>query len=171
MGCSSNNTNTIDNNHLSDVGEDINIQTNGDNSKNKEKLKSENVNGISFRCTYDIKDDNEIQIINFKVSEKVDIINEEIKSKIKILNGNKKEDLVFKKKFNKMGIHTIDFIIEDSLTNMNFMFDNCTSLKSVEFISIDTSRVKQMETMFHKCYELENLNLSNFDTSNVKRML
>ena len=38
---------------------------------------------ISFRCTYDIKDYNEQQIINCG--------DEEIKSKIKMLNGNQKE--------------------------------------------------------------------------------
>ena len=51
-----------------------------------------------------------IQIINdTDINNK---INKEIKSKIKILNDNKKEELIFTKKFNKTGINTIDFIIE-----------------------------------------------------------
>ena len=82
----------------------------------------------SFRCTYEIKDYNATQIINNCFKNNM-LLNEEIESKIKILNGNKKEKLIFKKKFNKLGINTIDFIIEEKLNNMSFMFYNCTSLK------------------------------------------
>ena len=66
------------------------------NSNNKDPIPKEK---ISFRCTYLIKDNNEIQIINNR--GKVEI-NEEIESKIKILNDNKKEDLIFKKQFNSI---------------------------------------------------------------------
>jgi len=81
-----------------------------------------------IRCSYLIKDNNETQIINYR--GKVDI-NEEIESKVKILNGNIKEKLIFKKKFNKVGINTIDFIIEGKLNNMSFMFNNCSTLKQI----------------------------------------
>ena len=90
---------------------------------------------ISFRCTYDIKDYNEQQIIN---DRDINEVNEEIKSKIKMLNGNQKEELIFKKKFNKIGYNIIDFIIEERLTNMSFLFNECKSLKKVEFFSFDT---------------------------------
>ena len=80
------------------------------NSKNESKTKNnrkkddiiqkqnnclEKTNFVSFRCTYDIKDNNEIQIINNRFN---DDINEEIIEKIKILNGNQKEELLLKKK-------------------------------------------------------------------------
>ena len=52
-------------------------------------------------------------------------VNEEIEQKIKILNGKKKEKLIFKKKFNKLGLNTITFICEEKLNDMNFMFNNC----------------------------------------------
>ena len=131
-------------------------------------------NEISFRCTYDIKDINDnIQIINdrlFDESLEKYLINKEIKSKVKILNGDKKEELIFKKKFNQIGINTIDFIIEETLTNMSFMFFNCNSLKKIEFISFDTSKVTSMKGMFYKCKELEYLDLSNFNTSKVEEI-
>jgi len=90
---------------------------------------------ISFRCTYDIKNGNEIRIINDRsfVDDNREVINEEIKSKIKILNGLHKEELIFNKKFDKRGYITIDFIIEGKLTDMSFMFLDCYSLKKVEF--------------------------------------
>ena len=51
------------------------------------------VHEISFRCTYDVKNYNETQIINDRcyVNNR-EVINEEIKSKIKILNNTKKEE-------------------------------------------------------------------------------
>ena len=55
---------------------------------------------VSFRCTYLVEDHNYIKIINNVID---DVINDEIEEKIKILNGNKKEKLVFTKKFDKIG--------------------------------------------------------------------
>ena len=83
-----------------------------------------------IKCTYDIKDNNLVQIANDR-GEKY--INEEIISKIKILNDNKIEPLVFQKKFNKIGMNTIIFIIEENLKNMDYLFNKCISLKKVEF--------------------------------------
>jgi len=63
-----------------------------------------------IKCQYEIQDnDNYIQIIN---NRDKDLVNEEIELKIKMLNGDKKENLIFQKKFNKKGIYTIYFIIE-----------------------------------------------------------
>ena len=125
-------------------------------------------NKVSFKCFYDVKNINEeIQIINDRFKDK---INKEIKSKIKILNGDKKEEVIFTKKFNKIGINTIDFIIEGKLTNMSCIFCDCDSLIKIEFISIDTSKVKDMKNMFSGCKSLEYLDLSIFDTSNVENM-
>ena len=125
-------------------------------------------NQVSFRCFYDIKNiDEEVRIIN-DVHYKN--INKEIKSKIKILNDNKKEKIILKKKFNKIGINTIDFIIEGKLTNMSNIFYGCKSLIKIEFISTDTSKVSDMSNMFCDCESLEYLDLSNFNTSNVENM-
>ena len=51
-----------------------------------------------IQCTYEINDNNEIQIINDRCEND---INEEIHPKIKILNDGENEKLIFKKKFNK----------------------------------------------------------------------
>ena len=129
------------------------------------KIKTENV--ISFKCIYEIKDYNKIQIMNYRNDKE---INEEIKSKIKIINGDKIENLIFEKKFDKFGLNTIYFMIEQRLTNMGFLFNKCSALKQIDFISFDTSQVTNMKGMFQGCNELEYLNLSNFDTSNVTDM-
>ena len=88
-----------------------------------------------IKCTYDIKDLNETQIINNRYE---DIINEDIESKIKILNMNKKENLIFRKRFDKLGINVVYFIIEEKLNDMSNIFNNCSSLKKIEFISVFT---------------------------------
>ena len=129
-------------------------------------------NEVSFRCTYFVPEKNigdKFQIINDRDGDKD--INKEIKSKIKILNGNKKEKLVFKKKFNKIGENTIDFLIEGKLTNMNFMFRGCFTLIKVELISFDTSLVESMKSMFQWCMLLKEIEgINNMKTSNVKDM-
>ena len=107
---------------------------------------------MSFRCFYDVKNINEeIRIINDRYNKNPyykDDYNSEIKSKIKILNDNKKEELIYLKKFNKIGINIIDFIIEGKLTNLSFIFKDCKSLIKIEFISIDTSKIKYTRKMF-----------------------
>ena len=146
------------------------------NRRNNSPYMPPNRNQVSFRCIYEVKDCyNEIQIINDRILEKIDgmehvIQNYEIESKIRILNGFQKEELVFKKKFNKPGLNIVDFVIEGQLTDMSYMFNECRSLKKIEFFNIDTSKVKYMISMFKSCDELEYIDLTNFDTSNVKNM-
>ena len=121
--------------------------------------------GISYiECIYDIKDSNETQIINDRGKT---YINEEIGRKIKILNGNRKENLIFKKRFNKLGINTINFIIEEKLNDMSYMFNKCSSLKRINFFSVETVQVTKMRALFQFCSELEYLDLTSFNISNV----
>ena len=123
---------------------------------------------ISFTCTYDIKDIFAYtQIINNRSGI---YVNKEIESKIKILNRGKIEKLTLTKLFGTRGINIINFIIEGKLTNMNFMFNNCSSLKEVNFSGIETDQVTEMREMFQECNELENLDLSNFNTNKVTDM-
>ena len=75
-----------------------------------------------------------------------------------------------KKKFEKLGINVIYFIIEENLNNMSFMFNECSSLKEINFVNIETIQVTKMKVIFQLCTELERLDLSNFNTSNVTDM-
>lgn len=56
-------------------------------------------------------------------------------------------------------------------TTMGFMFQNCSSLTSLDLSKFDTSKVTNMESMFEGCSSLTSLNLNNFDTSNVTNMM
>ena len=117
----------------------------------------ENQKAISYiRCIYKIKDHNETQIINYRSENHV---NEDIGKKIKILNGDKKEELIFKKKFDNLGINTIDFIVEEKLTNLSYLFSKCSSLIEVKFISFETDQVNKMRKMFSECNKLKLIKL------------
>ena len=123
-----------------------------------------------IKCTYDIrkKDLNKThQIINNRYEE---YINKDIESKVKLFIDNKKEKLIYKRRFNKLGINIVYFIIEEKLNDMSNIFNNCSSLKKIEFISVFTEEVTNMSGMFEGCTELEYIDLSVFNTINVNNM-
>ena len=74
-----------------------------DNSEETPKVKY----NVSFRCYYDIKDTGYTQIIN---KGENDVVNQEIEAKIKILENNKVKNLIFQKKFDKIGMNTVEFL-------------------------------------------------------------
>ena len=57
-----------------------------------------------------------------------------------------------------------------NVTYMNYMFDGCYDLISLDVSSFDTSKVTTMDSMFQDCTSLTSLTLSNFNTSNVTNM-
>ena len=57
-----------------------------------------------------------------------------------------------------------------NVSNMSWMFYHCSSLTSLDLSSFNTSRVKFMGAMFYYCNKLETINVSNFNTSKVTNM-
>ena len=57
-----------------------------------------------------------------------------------------------------------------NVTDMGYMFYNCSSLTSLDVSNFNTSNVTNMNYMFGYCSSLTNLNLSNFNTNNVTNM-
>ena len=56
------------------------------------------------------------------------------------------------------------------VTNMNYMFYNCSSLTSLDLSNFNTSKVVDMGSMFSDCSSLTSLDLNSFNTSNVTNM-
>ncbi len=54
--------------------------------------------------------------------------------------------------------------------DMGAMFSLCSRLTSLDVSNFNTSKVTSMNSMFYECSSLTNLNLSSFDTSQVKSM-
>ena len=57
-----------------------------------------------------------------------------------------------------------------NVTDMGYMFNDCTNLTSLDLSSFDTSMVTKMTTMFYNCSSLKSLDVSNFVTSKVTKM-
>ena len=126
--------------------------------KTKENIKI-NIGLPFIECTYDIEDNNLIQIIN---DRGISSINEEVKSKIKILSdGDILEPLIFQNQFNRLGMNTVIFVIEENLSDMSFLFNKCCSLKKIQFYNFDTIHATKMSAMFQACDKLEYLDLYN----------
>ena len=57
-----------------------------------------------------------------------------------------------------------------NVTDMCGMFVNCSSLTSLDLSNFNTEKVTNMEAMFSCCYSLASLNLTNFNTASVTNM-
>ena len=58
----------------------------------------------------------------------------------------------------------------DNVTSMVAMFENCSSLTSLDLSNFNTSNVTDMPWMFNYCSGLTSLDVSHFNTENVMRM-
>ena len=67
-------------------------------------------------------------------------------------------------------IKNISNLDTSNVTDMSWMFDECSSLVSLDVSSFDTSNVINMDGMFAWCDSLTNLDVSKFDTKNVTDM-
>ena len=57
------------------------------------------------------------------------------------------------------------------VTDMSYMFSSCKSLTSLDVTKFDTRNVTTMEGMFSSCSKLPSLDVTNFNTVNVKNMM
>ena len=75
--------------------------------------------------------------------------------------------LMFESLTDIQGIKNLD---TSQVTDMNFMFEGCGSLTTLDLSSFDTSQVTDMSEMFRECEGLTALDLSSFDTNQVTNM-
>ena len=54
-----------------------------------------------------------------------------------------------------------------NVTDMSYMFYNCSNLRSLDVSSFNTSNVTDMRTMFYGCSNLTSLDVSSFNTSSA----
>ena len=145
----------------------------------------EHINEIN--CIYIIdKNENEINLLhnfNLDVNEWIenrktiylDARNNimEMKENIEIYVNNKKIKFNFKyniKESKELKELKVKFKFKKLLTNTSFLFFGCSSLKSIDLSSFNTTNVKNMSGMFSYCHSLNSIDLSLFNTTNVKNM-
>ena len=71
---------------------------------------------------------------------------------------------------NLQGITGIEYLNTDEVTNMNNMFNFCSSLTSLDLSSFNTAKVTNMGAMFFCCSSLTSLDVSSFNTVEVTNM-
>ena len=68
----------------------------------------------------------------------------------------------------KTALLTVEYLkVTSNVTDMTYMFYNCSQLTQLDLSNWDTSSVTNMSYMFRDCSQLTQLDVSNWDTSNV----
>ncbi len=67
-------------------------------------------------------------------------------------------------------IKNISNLKTDNVTDINSMFGDCHSLKSIDFSSLNLSNVTNMHQVFEDCRALESIDFSGVNTENVTNM-
>ena len=67
-------------------------------------------------------------------------------------------------------IRNLGYLNTSEVTDMSYMFRDCSSLMSLNLDNFDTGKVRNMRYMFSGCASLESLDVSGFDTHNVTDM-
>ena len=117
------------------------------------------------------------QLINNKYLDDI-ILNKEIEKEMLIIfNGQIKSLINREKQYNYLtfkfqvkGIYLFYFISENYLTDISYMFCNCSSLTNIDLSSFNTKNVINMKSFLRNCILLEKVNLSSFNTNKVINM-
>jgi len=133
-----------------------------DEKKGKEetKISEQNKNRETKEIKVELR--NEINLIYYAVfDDTFQIFGEKFvennKGNIDLIIGEKRIDLVHKYYFKK-GDNKVTIIIKNKLTNLSFMFNECSILKDIsELKYLDVSESNSFEGMFFFCYELKDI--------------
>ena len=153
-----------------------------------------------IKCTYDGEYHNITIKVNGTKGENISILFNEFSSLPDYIEINNNEtnyyELVSLVKLTESGITTINLMWTKSfvscenmfqncssiisidlsdfnnllINNTKNMFSGCTSLETINFTNFNTSKIKDMDGMFSNCSKLESIDLSNFDISSVEDM-
>ena len=64
----------------------------------------------------------------------------------------------------------LEYLNTAKVTDMSYMFQSCTKLKSLDVTNFNTAKVKNMIRMFSNCQALTSLNVTNFNTEKIPDM-
>ena len=65
----------------------------------------------------------------------------------------------------------LEYLNTEKVTDMSYMFNNCSKLTSLDVSKFNTANVTNMSYMFFACSKLTSLDVTNFNTENVKNMV
>ena len=64
----------------------------------------------------------------------------------------------------------LEYLNTEKVTDMSYMFNNCSKLTSLDVSKFNTANVTDMSYMFYSCSALLSLDVTNFNTENVTNM-
>lgn len=64
----------------------------------------------------------------------------------------------------------LEYLNTEKVTDMHYMFGNCSKLPSLDVTNFNTAKVTDMSDMFKGCSALTSLDVTKFDTRNVTNM-
>ena len=144
------------------------------------------VNPYSIKGEYNI----------YKANVKINLINKEFLGFVTnmTIDGETIDKLVSEYEFNNTGNHIVYYVLKDdnkdlnnsfnevvnlssvyfsedfdtkSITNMNSMFNGCSSLTSANLGNVFTTKVEDMDQMFYGCGALLSVDISNFASNDT----
>jgi len=71
---------------------------------------------------------------------------------------------------NRDGENTIEVGWQNEIISCEYMFNECSSIVSLDLSSLNTNDVKNMNNMFSGCSSLQSLDFSNFGTNSAENM-
>ena len=124
-------------------------------------------------CEFTIKEEDlksPIQLLNHDDVEKGKSNETELKESCELyLNGNK-IDFTFKYKFEKEGKYKLKIICNKPLSNINYLFYNCSCLNFIDLSHFNTTNLTELNGTFYNCTSLTTILLFNFNSTNIHSM-
>ena len=130
---------------------------------------------LTFRCGYKkTLGENEYELNSGKNQPKWETNNNNISQVVfeaSFANARPTNCYAWFQKFNKLKqIEGIENLNTANVTDMSYMFKNCSNLAKLDVTHFNTAKVTAMTGMFSGCSNLTELDLTHFNTENVTNM-
>ena len=129
------------------------------------------IDAINIIATYTMAEGDDFYpaMGDFVIDDTSDVVNDDgtITRSLGMIDDSLPTSISFK---DKTGLVSLSYLDTSNVTDMEYMFYNCSNLTSIDLSSFDTSNVTDMTYMFNNCSSLTSLDVSNFNTSKVTDM-
>lgn len=153
--------------NVDNIGENIINEIIEINNENIKKMEEKELSQIN--CIYKANK-NKINLINNTIDNR-DLNKEINEDNIEIFIDDNPIDFSFVYENEIRGEINVKFKFKNIISNLSYMFSKCSSLKSVDFTSFNSSNITNISFMFFKCSHLKAIDLTSFNTSNVTNMI
>ena len=134
-----------------------------DNQQDTENIQIKNYETELIMCYNAMPDENGVLTSEYEVGITInEVLAENIVTRY-IYSDDNFSECSFR---DKTGLLVVEHLqVTNKVSNMSYMFYNCTSLTEVNTSGWDTSKVSTMSYMFYKCEQLTLLNVKDFNTT------